>query len=287
MNIQNHTRLPDAFWDKLLHAAKKGIGIEFDTTDTIAEMVTSHSNHSHGLAWDRTSMPVGRGSKKHYVTCKNHWFKLWTPIPRAVVENPIAYVMVIYKLAAHELRHVADYQINDAKPGSALFMHYSNNGRRIKWANRPHEKRAVQSESDAVVAYKASPELQKTIDECAVMYADFMKKCAESKILKVRTYPAEPVVQLTKLQYNWMYEHVVDNYESEECDADQEKLISQLKNGLENYKIELSDMDVRSMFCIFLGEMWDSLEPGEARSAGRLVRQLFRRHLWYRKPVTV
>jgi hypothetical protein len=275
MNIQNHTRLPDAFWDKLLHAAKKAIGIEFETSDTIVELVTSHSNHSHGLAWDRTSMPIGRGSKKHYVTCKNRWFKLWTPIPRGVVENPIGYVMVIYKLAAHELRHVADYHINDAKPGSAPFMHYSNSGRRIKWANRPHEKRAVQSESNA-------------IDECVEMYREFMNKCSAPKIHKVKVYPTEPIVQLTKLQHDWMYERVVFNYEG--CDkgedVDRETLIFHLRKGLATYEIELSDMGARSCFCDFLSDMRWSSEPGEARSAGRLMKQLRRRSLWYRKPVS-
>ena len=231
-------------------------------------------------------MPIGRGSKKQYVTCRNRWFKLWTPIPR-VVKNPIGYVMVIYKLAAHELRHVADYHINTAKPGSAPFMHYSNSGRKIKWANRPHEKRAIQSESDAMEAYKASPELQKTIDECVVMYTEFMKKYAAPKILKVRTYPVEPIVQLTKLQHDWMYERVVFNYE--ECDKgldiDRETLIFHLRKGLATYEVELSDMGARSCFCEFLWDMRWGLEPGEARSAGRLMRQLRRRNLWYRKSV--
>lgn len=282
MNLQNHTRLPDAFWDKLLHAAKKGIGIEFDTTDTIAEMVTSRSNWSHGLAWDRTSMRVGCGSKKQYVTCKNRWFKLWTPIPRDVVENPFGYVMVIYKLAAHELRHVADYHIQEVNPSAATFVHYSD-GRKLKWANRPHEQRAMQSEKDAMVAYKASPELQKTIDECVVMYTEFMKKYAAPKIRKVKTYPVEPIVQLTKLQHDWMYERVVFNYDEEnEKDVDRETLIFQLRKGLVGYEVDLSDMVARSCFCTFLSDMRWSSEPGEARSAGRLVKQLWRRGLWVR-----
>lgn len=289
MNIQNHTRLPDAFWDKLLHAAKKGIGIEFETSDTIAEMVTARGNFKHGLAWRRTYAYIGRGSKRQRVECENYWFKIWTPIPCRVettsgVDIALGYVLGIYKTAAHELRHIADYHINTLNPNEAVFVHRSESGRRIKWENRPHEQRAIKSGEEAIAAYKASPELQQVINECVVMFREYMNKYAGPRVRKVKVYPTEPIVQMTKLQHDWMYERVVFNYE--ECDKGldigRETLIFQLRKGLATYEVELSDMDARKSFCSYLSDMRWSSEPGEARSAGRLKRQLWRRGLWVR-----
>jgi hypothetical protein len=285
MNIQNHTRLPDVFWDKLLHAAKKAIGIEFDTSDTIAELATARGGFKHGLAWNRKSAYIGRGVNRYIVTCEHRWFKIWCPIPRRVdtnssVDISLGYVLSLFKTAAHELRHIADYHLNDSNPSNAPFKHRSEDGRRIPWVERPHEQRAIKSGEDAIEAYKTSPEIKQVVDECVDMYREFMKKVSTSVVKKVKVYPTEPIVQLTKLQHDWMYERVVFNYEGQTGDTDRETLIFHLRKGLGNYQVELSDMGARKAFCGFLNDMRWSSDSGEARSAGRLKKQLWRRGLW-------
>ena len=140
MKLYNRTKVPDKVLQEVLQHAARLVGAR---SKSVVVMVRS-SRWCHGMAW--RGMPYEwflRGERWH----KEHgrgelidtdcgWFEIW--LPKDFYSDPLVLAESFFKVAAHEWRHIRDYQ----KGG--VFT------RKRRWASRPQEKRAIRSASRAM-----------------------------------------------------------------------------------------------------------------------------------------
>jgi len=158
MIIFNHTRIATTALKTVLYKAAKAVG-SVRTGGVVVKI--AQSLHSHGRA-ERSNPFYFRWA----LAGKEHKGHLLTSIDREPVLSDGGYIFIwlsnfceplraaedFYSTAAHEWRHIRDFQ------KGAKFGQYNRN-----WKNRPHERRAINSSKRAERTKNSRMDIQDAI----------------------------------------------------------------------------------------------------------------------------
>lgn len=141
MKLYNRTRCPDAVLAAVLNAAGKLSGAR---TAGVVVKVTAGAS-VRGLAfradWVRLGFLTGRGfsGTSRKVGTDRGYYRIILPCRAAFSDDPIKLAQHFFQTAIHEWVHIRDFQHHEC---------FCNFNRR--WANRPHERRAVAATNTAL-----------------------------------------------------------------------------------------------------------------------------------------
>jgi len=165
MRLFNHTKIENKALLAVLHRAAKAVGF-VRTGKVVIRATPSIDDHIKGAVIDAPSGFYGgflRPKKAEY-NHNQHDLRedmepivsdggfMFLAIPVNGDRDPLDLAEEIYRVAAHEWRHIRDKQMG------RRFGNY-----RRRWEDRPHEKRAMRSEQKALKLKERKPEIQEAI----------------------------------------------------------------------------------------------------------------------------
>ena len=175
MKLYNNTRLDDKILYKVLYKAAKAVG-SVRTQKVVIKVTTAQNGNSgcvkcgkghygfyewHLKGERRTAK--GRKSQKLIYSDGGFMF-LKICVGRLSGRDPLMTAENIYSLAAHEWRHIRDFQKKEH------FGQYERN-----WANRPHERRAINSAKRADRIKMERPDIQDAIIDLGINIEEIRK----------------------------------------------------------------------------------------------------------------
>ena len=163
MKLYNRTKLSDDVLTKVLMSAAKTIG-NLRTRNVVVK-VTTASRSVSGCAEDSKygkyyewALDGGRedGLPSKLIDTDGGYLFLRIPY-KNVRRDLIELAKYVFEIAAHEWKHIADFQNN------RKFGQYNKN-----WKNRPHEKRAILAQHRAVEKLHQSQSIQNIVIDLAI-----------------------------------------------------------------------------------------------------------------------
>ena len=152
MKLYNKTKISDKVLERLLYRSAKAVG-SVRTQKVVVKVTASKTSYGHVsmgtggfyYEWALRGQSWETGSEK--AICSDGGFMFLKIAISDYHQDPLDFADRVYRLAAHEWRHIRDYQ-----------KHVRFDTHRKRWANRSHEKRAMNS------ARKATREIDKRGD---------------------------------------------------------------------------------------------------------------------------
>lgn len=166
MKFYNHTKIDDKILEKVFYRAAKATGSV--RTNKVIVKVNTSGKYISGVAFktygwlykgwleknrkkDAYSLGwIGDAAEKIYTD--GGYIVLRIPVWSDFYYDLLEFAEKIYKVAAHEWRHIRDYQKN------AIFHSH-----KIRWKNRCQEKRAMFSEKKAMVIKDKRLDIQEDV----------------------------------------------------------------------------------------------------------------------------
>lgn len=168
ITLVNKSSIPTPILKKVIALGAKGIGKRIAGPVVVIASEGRYSDSISGcVKGEGKTFMVGvtTNEKRGYHKTKGSWMELIVGHSRGRKENisdPLWLMERVYDLAAHEWRHVYDFQQN------AKFSHAAPGGRRPNWGKRPEEKRACNSAAKAKTRLEARPDWQDKIIALAI-----------------------------------------------------------------------------------------------------------------------
>lgn len=168
MKLYNRTKLDDDLLEKVLYDAAKKTKIGVRAGNVVVK-VTSSSSYLSGCVWSASGVSKqwleGRKSSWSGVFIKTDgaYMVLRIPVFGRCQTEEVVLVESLFRTAAHEWKHVADYQ-----KGKLFAHHKLGRSRRINWADRPQEKRAMAAATRAGKIMGERSDIQEALLELAI-----------------------------------------------------------------------------------------------------------------------
>lgn len=169
MKLYNNTKIDDKLLYKVLYMAGKAVG-SIRTQKVVIKVTSSvygssgHVNNSYGFyrEWYLKSKPSQYLKYDKAIRSDGGFMFLKIPVRHW---EPLRLAEEVYRLASHEWRHIKDVQ------KKARFGDYNRN-----WKNRPHERRAMNSEKRAIRIKDKREDIQDAIIALGINIESIKKK---------------------------------------------------------------------------------------------------------------
>jgi hypothetical protein len=123
----------------LVHCDVSSIAVKFSLrSSTYPNSYSSRGRaytDTHSIAWG------GIKSYKKFIPC-NGAFKVSSTVPHPESNAFLTFAKRLFLVICHEVQHIQDAR--DKKS----FVYDKPNGRKLRWADRPHERRALRTEAE-------------------------------------------------------------------------------------------------------------------------------------------
>lgn len=183
MKLYNKTKIPDKVLERLLYRSAKAVG-SVRTQKTVVKVTTSQYGCSGVVKGTGFGMwkyyeryLKGSGSSTKLIWSDGGYMFLRVPSSN-FRQDPLMFSEEVYKLAAHEWRHIRDHQ-----------KHVKMDTHKKRWANRSHEKRAMNSAKKAVREIDRREDIQDAILNFAIeveMLWKDKKKAWDKRLAKAK-----------------------------------------------------------------------------------------------------